>query len=44
MSKETFINALKVIIAQALNNDGDVKITVGTTHLPFWCTRLSLGA
>ena len=32
MSEETVINALKVIIAQALSNDIDVKIAAGTTH------------
>ncbi len=32
MSEETVINALRVMIAQALNNNSDVKIAAGTTH------------
>lgn len=32
MCEDTVINALKVMIAQALNNNNDVKIAAGTTH------------
>tara|TARA_R110000744_G_scaffold2454_2_gene9904 strand:- start:1111 stop:1779 length:669 start_codon:yes stop_codon:yes gene_type:complete len=32
MSEDTVINALKVMVAQALNNNNDVKMAAGTTH------------
>jgi pyroglutamyl-peptidase len=32
MSEETVINALKVMIAQALSNSNDIEIATGTTH------------
>ncbi len=32
MREEVVINALKVMIAEALSNERDVKIAAGTTH------------